>query len=221
MSDLIPGNVEQQAAAALESQAVVAAQSWLPHLATYDPARMSDADAASLIDGLKIVSVAQKKIEADQKDLIDPLNTAMQRIRARFATVLDPLKLAMARGKAILRERDDRLETDRRIAQAEADRLAREAAARNATQGGPVRPPVAVQVPVRENVQAGAIGRATGRQTLKVALEDPAKLAAECPWLLRMDEAAARLELRARRERDPKAELPGVRSWWERGVAIG
>jgi hypothetical protein len=207
--------------AAIGADVVVAATAWLPNLATFEPARMSDAEAGSLIDGLKILKVAQQRLDDEQRDLLAPFNAGLQRIRARFASVVDPLKAGILRGKRILQEREAKLEADRRAAQAEADRVARAAAARNATQGGPVRPPVAIQVPVRENVQAGAFGRATGRQTLKVELEDAAKLAALCPWLLRLDEGMARLELRARREQDPEAQLPGVRAWYEKGVAIG
>jgi hypothetical protein len=183
-------------------------------LATYDPERMSDGDQASLIDRLRVVQLASRRLSDEQASLLRPLADVEALIRAKFRPTLIRLAEALVAGKRILELRKRRLLEEARRAKEEADRRAQAAAAAEASrQDGPQRPAMVHSVVAPANVQQGSFGQAVGRKDVRFEITDALLLLRAYPHLVdvRLNVAAAKLQLKALRASDPAAEIPGLR----------
>lgn len=201
--------------AALKVDLVLAAQQAAARVVEFDPATMTDADEARLADAGTIVTKAIAKIEAEKKEITQPAYHAWKQlialVDAKAKPVLDALTKARAEYADLYRQRQ-RIKLE---AAARAEREAREVEARAAADGVPAA--VEPVVPPRGTV-AGGIGKATARRgPAKFKVTDLQAAVKAYPHLFVLDEAKARVELRAARVRNPDLGATGMTGleWWE------
>lgn len=216
----------QRVNAALQEPAVTNALSWESMLDSYDPATMTLDDQESLADAMKKIQLATSYLEDEQKRLTAPFTLGLQQIRDKFRPALDGLRRARKKADDILRGAKRAAEQRLRQEQAEAERKAREAAEKAKAEGID-RPPMRAlvrQMPshmaARSNIVRGRSGDVVGHKTIKWKITNMREFAQAYPHAVQEITSTVRLEIRAARERDPDAKLPGIEWWLEDDFSV-
>jgi hypothetical protein len=210
--------------AALQVDLVVAAQEYALTLSTFTPESMTDADDTSLVDRGTVISKALKKLTEDRTEIHRGFDELKSKTTRRMSDIIITLTAAKAEAGEIYTRRQ-RMKREAAERQQEQARLAAEAAATAAAEdssSAPAPPPAEVPVEVPKNRTEGAVGTATGRKgPAKFKVLDWALVAQHYPHLLLLDEAKARVELRAAQIKDPAATLAGLEFWHPESVSFG
>lgn len=220
---------ETAIALALSDEQIAEAMTRLDAIDTYDPDVMTEADDISLTDLGTVLSAALKRAKDEEQRITAPILEGVEQIRAKFRPTRTALTLAIDKARALIatyrgvaRRRAETAEAERQRAAQAVLEAQRKASAVDLPAVEDAVAPGMFDAPAPANVTRGALGTSTGRKNpARFEVLDLAAAVVAYPHLFTLDEAKARLELRALQARDPAAKLTGIRHWYPESVSFG